>query len=235
MTRIRCLSPSLTSFACSQLQTSSENVSSLWNPWVQLFVCENAAVIVALNQFFASSPPDVLEKLPPELTAEWTDFFVEGIYNLLFPLPVSITGVCGFYFEVNTYWEGRNKMYQIQIRFFLMFDSVDNPEHDLSWNSYVHAPLCPECESHCPPCLTADAFSEPDDPVFPLAVLQSVGVALTYVPVQQLKQNSLPPRFIADQKTNLPEPLQTLLNTFCPLLLFKARPLQITVYHLLEK
>nr|XP_040037059.1 E3 ubiquitin-protein ligase listerin [Gasterosteus aculeatus aculeatus] len=153
------------------LETSSENVSSLWNPWVQLFVCENAAVIVALNQFFASSPPDVLEKLPPELTAEWTDFFVEGIYNLLFPLPVSIT----------------------------------------------------------------DAFSEPDDPVFPLAVLQSVGAALMYVPVQQLKQNSLPPRFIADQKTNLPEPLQTLLNTFCPLLLFKARPLQITVYHLLEK
>uniref|UniRef100_A0AAQ4R4P0 E3 ubiquitin-protein ligase listerin n=1 Tax=Gasterosteus aculeatus aculeatus TaxID=481459 RepID=A0AAQ4R4P0_GASAC len=137
------------------LETSSENVSSLWNPWVQLFVCENAAVIVAIT----------------------------GVY--------------------------RNKMYQIQ--FFLMFDFVDNPEHDLN------------------------AFSEPDDPVFPLAVLQSVGAALMYVPVQQLKQNSLPPRFIADQKTNLPEPLQTLLNTFCPLLLFKARPLQITVYHLLEK
>lgn len=84
-------------------------------------------------------------------------------------------------------------------------------------------------------CLNADTFTEPDDPVFPLAVLQSVGVALTYMPVQLLKQNSLPPRFIADQKTNLPEPLQTLLNTFCPLLLFKARPLQITVYHLLEK
>ncbi|XP_054482407.1 E3 ubiquitin-protein ligase listerin [Anoplopoma fimbria] len=153
------------------LETASENVSSLWNPWVQLFVCENAALIVKLNQFFTSSSPDVLEKLPSELIAEWTDFFVEGIYNLLFPLPVNIT----------------------------------------------------------------DAFPEPDDPVFPSAVLQSVGVALTYVPVYQLKQNSLPPRFIADQKTNLPEPLQTLLNTFCPLLLFKARPLQITVYQLLEK
>lgn len=81
----------------------------------------------------------------------------------------------------------------------------------------------------------SEAFAEPDDPVFPLAVLQSVGVALTHVPVQQLTQNSLPPRFIADQKTNLPEPLQTLLNTFCPLLLFKARPLQIAVYHILEK
>ncbi|GAA6232148.1 E3 ubiquitin-protein ligase listerin [Lates japonicus] len=153
------------------LETASENVSSLWNPWVQLFVSENATLIVKLNQFFASSSPDVLEKLPSELATEWTDFFVEGICNLLLPLPVKIT----------------------------------------------------------------DAFTEPDDPVFPLAVLQSVGMALTYVPVQQLNQNSLPPQFIADQKTNLPEPLQTLLNTFCPLLLFKARPLQITVYHLLEK
>uniref|UniRef100_UPI0037E875A9 E3 ubiquitin-protein ligase listerin n=1 Tax=Semicossyphus pulcher TaxID=241346 RepID=UPI0037E875A9 len=153
------------------LETTSENVSSLWNPWVQLFVCEDAALILELNKFFTSSSPDVLEKLPAELAGEWSDFFVEGIYNLLLPLPISIT----------------------------------------------------------------DAFTEPDDPVFPLAVLQSVGAALTYVPVQQLKQNSLPAKFIADQNTNLPEPLQTLLNTFCPLLLFKARPLQITVYHLLEK
>nr|XP_046266953.1 E3 ubiquitin-protein ligase listerin isoform X2 [Scatophagus argus] len=153
------------------LEAASENVSSLWNPWVQLFVCENAALIVKLNQFFTSSSPDVLEKLPSELIGEWTDFFVEGIYNLMLPLPLSIT----------------------------------------------------------------DAFTEPDEPVFPLAVLQAVGMALTYVPVQQLKQNSLPPRFIADQNTNLPEPLQTLLNTFCPLLLFKARSLQIAVYHMLEK
>uniref|UniRef100_A0AAX7U6L7 E3 ubiquitin-protein ligase listerin n=1 Tax=Astatotilapia calliptera TaxID=8154 RepID=A0AAX7U6L7_ASTCA len=140
------------------LETASENVGSLWNPWVQLFVCENAGLIVKLNEFFTTlSSSNIADKLPPELAGEWTDFFVEGIYNLLLPLPVSIT------------------------------------------------------------------------------VLQSVGVALTHVPVQQLTQNSLPPRFIADQKTNLPEPLQTLLNTFCPLLLFKARPLQIAVYHILEK
>ncbi|KAM6907339.1 E3 ubiquitin-protein ligase listerin [Xenentodon cancila] len=153
------------------LETASENVSSLWNPWMQLFVCENAALIVKLNQFFTSPSSDVLETLPSELVAEWADFFVEGIFNLLLPLPVKITEV----------------------------------------------------------------FAEPDDPVFPTAVLQSVGLALTHMPLQQLNQNSLPPRFIADQKTNLPEPLQTLLNTLCPLLLFKARPLQITVYQLLEK
>ncbi|XP_056140651.1 E3 ubiquitin-protein ligase listerin isoform X2 [Lampris incognitus] len=153
------------------LETASENVSSLWNPWVQLFVCEEAALIVKLNQFFTSPDPGVLDKLPPELTTEWTDFFVEGIYSLLLPLPVKIT----------------------------------------------------------------EAFTEPDDPLFPLAVLQSVGVALTYAPVQQLKQNSLPARFVVDQKTSLPENLQTLLNTLCPLLLFKARPLQIAIYHLLDK
>lgn len=83
--------------------------------------------------------------------------------------------------------------------------------------------------------LKTDAFSEPDDPVFPLVVLQSVGQALTYVPVQKLMCNSLRPRFIASQDTNLPDGLQTLLNTFCPQLLFKARPLQMTAYHLLDK
>lgn len=61
---------------------------------MQLFVCENAALIVKLNQFFISPSSEVLEKLPPELTGEWRDFFVEGIYNLLFPLPVNITGAC---------------------------------------------------------------------------------------------------------------------------------------------
>lgn len=153
------------------LEVAKENVRSLWNPWVQLFLCENAALITNLNEFFTTLPPDVLEKLPPELAGEWTDFFIDGIYNVILPLPISIT----------------------------------------------------------------DAFSEPDDPVFPLVVLQSVGQALTYVPVQKLMCNSLRPRFIASQNTNLPDGLQTLLNTFCPQLLFKARPLQITTYHLLDK
>uniref|UniRef100_A0A3P8VKB1 E3 ubiquitin-protein ligase listerin n=1 Tax=Cynoglossus semilaevis TaxID=244447 RepID=A0A3P8VKB1_CYNSE len=135
------------------------------------FLITNAVLIVKLNQFFAAVSPELLEKLPPELKAEWTDFFVEGIYNLLLPLPLSIT----------------------------------------------------------------DAFPEPDDSTFPLSVLQSLGLALTYIPAEHLVKNTLPPRFIADQTTNLPESLQTLLNTLCPLLLFKARSLQIIVYHLLEK
>jgi hypothetical protein len=39
----------------------------------------------------------------------------------------------------------------------------------------------------------------------------------------------------AGQKPNLPEYLQTLLNTLAPLLLFRARPVQIAVYHMLYK
>lgn len=81
-------------FFCFWSQVASENVSSLWNPWVQLFGCQNAALIVKLNQFFSSPLPEVLEKLPSELAGEWTDFFVEGIYNLMLPLPISITGMC---------------------------------------------------------------------------------------------------------------------------------------------
>uniref|UniRef100_A0A8C1KHR8 E3 ubiquitin-protein ligase listerin n=1 Tax=Cyprinus carpio TaxID=7962 RepID=A0A8C1KHR8_CYPCA len=76
---------------------------------------------------------------------------------------------------------------------------------------------------------------KPDDPLFPLAVLRAVGEALIYIPVELLTQNKLPPRFVADQRSSLSEPLQTLLNTLSPLLLFKARPLQLAVYHILHK
>uniref|UniRef100_A0A8K9V8X2 E3 ubiquitin-protein ligase listerin n=1 Tax=Oncorhynchus mykiss TaxID=8022 RepID=A0A8K9V8X2_ONCMY len=153
------------------LEVKCDNVGCLWNPWVQLLVCETCELIVQLNQFFTAPPPGVDDLLPSELTAEWNDFFIEGIYSLMLPLPGKIT----------------------------------------------------------------EAFKEPDDPLFPLAVLRSVGMALTYVPLQQLTHNSLPARFVADQKTSLPEALQTLLNTLTPLLLFKARPLQLTVYHILDK
>uniref|UniRef100_A0A673YUH1 E3 ubiquitin-protein ligase listerin n=1 Tax=Salmo trutta TaxID=8032 RepID=A0A673YUH1_SALTR len=143
----------------------------------KLLVCETCELIVQLNQFFTAPPPGVDDLLPSELTAEWNDFFIEGIYSLMLPLPGKIT----------------------------------------------------------------EAFKEPDDPLFPLAVLRSVGMALTYIPLQQLTHNSLPARFVADQKTRLPEALQTLLNTLTPLLLFKARPTIIThclphtVYHILDK
>uniref|UniRef100_A0AAY4AEF5 E3 ubiquitin-protein ligase listerin n=1 Tax=Denticeps clupeoides TaxID=299321 RepID=A0AAY4AEF5_9TELE len=75
----------------------------------------------------------------------------------------------------------------------------------------------------------------PDDPLFPVPVLRSVGKALMYIPVQQLTNNKLPARFVAGQKSNLPAALQTLLNTLSPLLLFRARPLQLAAYHVLNK
>lgn len=57
---------------------------------MQLFVCENCKLTVRLNRFFTSPPAGVAEQLPPELTSEWNEFFVEGIYNLLLPLLTKI-------------------------------------------------------------------------------------------------------------------------------------------------
>ncbi|XP_068000577.1 E3 ubiquitin-protein ligase listerin [Melanerpes formicivorus] len=70
---------------------------------------------------------------------------------------------------------------------------------------------------------------------FQNAVLTSLGEALTYISKDQLLNHKLPAKFVAGQKTNLPDKLQTLLNTLSPLLLFRARPVQISVYHMLYK
>ncbi|XP_076876676.1 E3 ubiquitin-protein ligase listerin [Brachyhypopomus gauderio] len=153
------------------LETANENTGSFWNPWVQQFVCANCELIVTLTEFFTAPPAGVVEQLPPELSSEWQEFFVEGVHSLLLPLLVSIPG----------------------------------------------------------------KFPDPDDLLFPLAVVTSVGEALVHVPVRLLTHNKLPARFVADQRSGLPETLQTLLNTLAPLLLAKARPLQLTVYHMLHK
>lgn len=63
----------------------------------------------------------------------------------------------------------------------------------------------------------------------------SLGEALTYISKDQLLSHKLPAKFVAGQKTNLPDKLQTLLNTLSPLLLFQARPVQVAVYHMLYK
>ncbi|KAM9245484.1 E3 ubiquitin-protein ligase listerin [Leptosomus discolor] len=70
---------------------------------------------------------------------------------------------------------------------------------------------------------------------FQNSVLTSLGEALTYISKDQLLNHKLPAKFVAGQKTNLPDKLQTLLNTLSPLLLFWARPVQISVYHMLYK
>ncbi|KAI1242343.1 hypothetical protein IHE44_0005877 [Lamprotornis superbus] len=70
---------------------------------------------------------------------------------------------------------------------------------------------------------------------FQNSVLSSLGEALTYISKDQLLNHKLPPKFVAGQKTNLPDKLQTLLNTLSPLLLFQARPVQVSVYHMLHK
>ncbi|XP_062982791.1 E3 ubiquitin-protein ligase listerin [Elgaria multicarinata webbii] len=70
---------------------------------------------------------------------------------------------------------------------------------------------------------------------FKNSMLKSLGKALTYISKDQLLNHKLSAKFVAGQKTNLPGKLQTLLNTFSPLLLFRSRPVQITVYHMLNK
>lgn len=70
---------------------------------------------------------------------------------------------------------------------------------------------------------------------FQNAMLKPMCETLTYIPKDQLLSYKLPARLVADQKTNLPEHLQTLLNTLAPLLLLRARPVQIAVYHMLYK
>ncbi|XP_053420907.1 E3 ubiquitin-protein ligase listerin [Nycticebus coucang] len=70
---------------------------------------------------------------------------------------------------------------------------------------------------------------------FQNAMLKPMCETLKYISKDQLLSHKLPVRLVADQKTNLPEYLQTLLNTLAPLLLFRARPVQIAVYHMLYK
>ncbi|XP_074156707.1 E3 ubiquitin-protein ligase listerin [Sminthopsis crassicaudata] len=70
---------------------------------------------------------------------------------------------------------------------------------------------------------------------FQNSVLIPLGETLTYISKDQLLNHNLAIRLTPDQKTNLPERLQTLLNTLAPLLHFRARPVQIAVYHVLYK
>ncbi|MEJ1283029.1 listerin E3 ubiquitin protein ligase 1 [Cricetulus griseus] len=70
---------------------------------------------------------------------------------------------------------------------------------------------------------------------FQNAMLKPMCETLTYISKDQLLSHKLPVRSVAGQKTNLPEHLQTLLNTLTPLLLFRARPVQIAAYHMLYK
>ncbi|KAK1800486.1 hypothetical protein P4O66_005706 [Electrophorus voltai] len=163
------------------LETASESSGSFWNPWVQQFVCANCELIAKLTEFFAALPAGLAEQLPPELSSEWQEFFVEGVYTLLLPLLVNI------------------------------------PE---------------QCTNQKFP--TAE-FPEPDEQLFPLAVAEAVGEALVHMPVRLLTHNKLPARFVAGQRSSLPDGLQSLLNTLTPLLIFKARPLQLAVYHMLHK
>ncbi|KAG9486176.1 hypothetical protein GDO78_008978 [Eleutherodactylus coqui] len=67
------------------------------------------------------------------------------------------------------------------------------------------------------------------------SVLQSLGQALCFISKEQLLNHKLPAKFVAGQKSRLSDRLQSLLNTLAPLLLYRDRAVQITVYHMLDK
>ncbi|XP_042637268.1 E3 ubiquitin-protein ligase listerin [Orycteropus afer afer] len=83
--------------------------------------------------------------------------------------------------------------------------------------------------------MTVTESKDPSETSFQNAVLKPMCETLTHISKDQLLSHKLPARFVTGQKTNLPEHLQTLLNTLAPLLLFRARPVQIAVYHMLYK
>ncbi|XP_038622102.1 E3 ubiquitin-protein ligase listerin [Tachyglossus aculeatus] len=83
--------------------------------------------------------------------------------------------------------------------------------------------------------LTEESAERPETP-FRTALLESLGHALTFVSRAQLLEHRLPSRLLPGQRTNLPGPLQSLLNTLAPLLLRAPdRPVQVTAYHMLAK
>ncbi|XP_030060139.1 E3 ubiquitin-protein ligase listerin [Microcaecilia unicolor] len=81
----------------------------------------------------------------------------------------------------------------------------------------------------------AGESKDPSSNLSNATVLKFVSDAVTYISKDQLLNHMLPPKFVANQKTNLPDKLQTLLNTFAPFLLYRSRPVQIAVYHILNK
>ncbi|XP_054433691.1 E3 ubiquitin-protein ligase listerin [Pteronotus mesoamericanus] len=70
---------------------------------------------------------------------------------------------------------------------------------------------------------------------FQNAMLKPMCETLTHITKDQLLSHKLPARSVAGPKASLPEHLQTLLSTLAPLLLFRARPVQIAAYHMLYK
>ncbi|XP_053242521.1 E3 ubiquitin-protein ligase listerin isoform X1 [Podarcis raffonei] len=153
------------------LETTSDSQAVFPVALVQVFACVSCDLSAASSAFFQAATPEITEKLPPNLMAEWQEFFSEGIHSLLLSLLVKIT----------------------------------RKEKDALETSFQNF------------------------------MLKSLGKALMYISKDQLLNHKLPAKFVAGQKTNLPDKLQTLLNTFSPMLLFRARPVQITVYHMLNK
>ncbi|KAM9320364.1 E3 ubiquitin-protein ligase listerin [Gastrophryne carolinensis] len=152
------------------LETACDSSTLYHVPLVRLFACVTCNLASDLSGYFQAVTGSDAEKLPPNLTSEWNEFFSEGIHSLLLPMLVKITG--------------------------------ESKSAEIPYQS---------------------------------PVLQSLGEALRYISKEQLLNHKLPAKFVAGQKSGLPDSLQSLLNTLAPLLLHRERAVQITVYHMLDK
>ena len=74
--------------------------------------------------------------------------------------------------------------------------------------------------------LTSPSLSEDE-------LLRALSAVVAECPAEHLKTNNLPARLIADQKSNLPDNMQSTLNHLCPLLLAPHRATQLAAYKML--
>jgi len=69
----------------------------------------------------------------------------------------------------------------------------------------------------------------------PETLLCELGAAVSTCRIEHLLTHHLTPRLVADDNTELPDSVQTLLNHLNPLLSAKQRSVRLTGYHLLTK
>ncbi|XP_067676040.1 E3 ubiquitin-protein ligase listerin-like [Haliotis asinina] len=66
-------------------------------------------------------------------------------------------------------------------------------------------------------------------------VISSMGLAISCCPKQHVLNHQLPANLIAEDLSPLPDSLQSLLNTFSPMMLYSSSSVQVTAFHLLNR
>ncbi|CAH1799497.1 unnamed protein product [Owenia fusiformis] len=111
---------------------------------------------------------------------------------------------------------------------------TDNPTANLpanlvmEWNEFfsqgAYSVLLP---------LFVELIGTSDSSIQTSLVIKSLGEAISFCPVDHIKNHQLPAKLIATQEDGLPHDVQTLLNHLCPLLVTRQYAVQLTAYKLL--